>query len=549
MFILNEIVGIGDFSIMDNFRLIVIAAIFIGIIVVLLYLRSARGGRKRDRKHAQETNPYDRGSKEETHSDDALDAFMRIEEELKASKEEELKASKEEELKANEEEDFEDISDLEVEIEKVPDIDLNKELANIEGMEGQTGTKLDAGVKNIGAEFTTIIEGLISKIEEREEEVVSKVENVVDIRIQEVLSKINDRIDEVIQAQKNSTALVLEKMINSLRQKEETVFNKILEAIDDRYATSETLDTIPIEEELADTLSSQVPEVVVEKTVKKKPATKKKVAVKKKVTPKNKQVVKKKPLAKKKLVAKKTSASSKKPTAVEDKSIPLETLNTLPIEEKPVGTKSSKKSKKVVDEKVEFEEITESDLGTPGENSGILGKLASSLQLGGASVDISFPEESGDTEAVAEVPEKTEEEDDWEILSEVEEDLKAEEEGPITSSEKIEKNSPEEMVGVSDDLDILDLMKEDPIDISFPDESSTEKEIIELPEEIKKEPLIKPSGVKEGAKVEKKESIASSEVIGENILVDDTDSADFDIQEFLEELGNIPSGKDLESEK
>jgi hypothetical protein len=92
-------------------------------------------------------------------------------------------------------------------------------------------------------------------------------------------------------------------------------------------------------------------------------------------------------------------------------------------------------------------------------------------------------------------------------------------------------------------------MKEDPIDISFPDESSTEKEIIELPEEIKKEPLIKPSGVKEGAKVEKKESIASSEVIGENILVDDTDSADFDIQEFLEELGNIPSGKDLESEK
>ena len=515
MFILNQISGIDGFSIADNLRLVVIAAIFIGIVFVLLYLKSLKKGRKAKPEYVQAVNSQGSSGKEKKHPADTQDDFLSIEEEA----------------------------------EDVPVVNLDKTLADIEEMEEGSDTKQEVDTKGVRTEFAAKIEGLISKIENSQKEVVKKVENIVDARVQEVLSKINDRIDEVIQAQKNSTALVLEKMINSLRQKEETVFNKILEAIDDRYATSETLDTIPIEEELADTLSSQVPEVVVEKTVKKKPATKKKVAVKKKVTPKNKQVVKKKPLAKKKLVAKKTSASSKKPTAVEDKSIPLETLNTLPIEEKPVGTKSSKKSKKVVDEKVEFEEITESDLGTPGENSGILGKLASSLQLGGASVDISFPEESGDTEAVAEVPEKTEEEDDWEILSEVEEDLKAEEEGPITSSEKIEKNSPEEMVGVSDDLDILDLMKEDPIDISFPDESSTEKEIIELPEEIKKEPLIKPSGVKEGAKVEKKESIASSEVIGENILVDDTDSADFDIQEFLEELGNIPSGKDLESEK
>ncbi len=144
---------------MDILRLIIIVVIFSGIIVVLLYLKSAKSGRKTKRKYKQAVNPDDSSSKEEMHSADAVDDFLSIEEEI----------------------------------------------------------------KDIKAEFTTIIEGLILKIEEREKEVVNKVENIIDTKVQEVLSKINDRIDEVLQAQKNSTALILEKMINSLRQKEKPV--------------------------------------------------------------------------------------------------------------------------------------------------------------------------------------------------------------------------------------------------------------------------------------------------------------------------------------
>lgn len=281
---------------MDNLRLIVIIVIFIGIIVVLLYLKSVKSGRKTERKYMHAANPYDRSSKEERHSSDVVDDSLSIEEEI----------------------------------------------------------------KDIRAEITTKIEELILKIEEGEKEVVTKVENVIDKKVQEVLGKINDRVDEVLQVQKNSTAFVLEKMIDPLRQ-----------------------------------------------------------------------------------------------------------------EEKPVGIKSSKRSKKAVDKKVEFGEKTERDLDVPDEDSDNLGTLASSLQKEEESVVIPFPDESANTEVAEEVSVKT---------------------------------------------------KEDGLDI--------------------------PSEVSEDIKAEGEEQIASSEVIEENVLeVDEGDSADFDIQEFLEELGNLPSEKEPEAEK
>jgi FtsZ-interacting cell division protein ZipA len=61
---------------MDILRLIVIVVIFSGIIVVLLYLKSAKSGRKTKRKYMQATNPYDSSSKEEMHSADAVDDFF-----------------------------------------------------------------------------------------------------------------------------------------------------------------------------------------------------------------------------------------------------------------------------------------------------------------------------------------------------------------------------------------------------------------------------------------------------------------------------------------
>jgi len=318
---------------MDILRLIVIVVIFSGIIVVLLYLKSAKSGRKTKRKYMQATNPYDSSSKEEMHSADAVDDFL----------------SREEEIKAKNGEGFEDTTASEAVLE-----------ADHKDREGEIDTKLEAGIKDIKIEFTTIIEGLISTIEEREKKVVNKVENIIDTKVQEVLSKINGRIDEVLLAQKNSNALVLEKMLNSLREKK-----------------------------------------------------------------------------------------------------------------KPVGIKSSKRSKKAVGKKVELEEITEKDLTAPDEDSDNLGKLDSSLQMEGTSVGTSFSDESDNTEVVAKVPEKTKE-DDLEIPSEVKEDLKAEKEQPIVSSEVIEKN------------------------------------VLEL---------------------------------------DEADSADFSIQEFLEELGDLPSEKDPEAEK
>ncbi len=505
MFILNQILGIGDFSITDNLRLIVIAAIFIGIIVVLLYFKSAKNGRKTRKEYVQAANSHDSSSKEDRHSADAEDDFLSIEEET----------------------------------EEVPVVNLGKTVADIEDMEREIDTEQEADIKDVRAEFATKIEGLISKIEESEQEVINKVENVVDIRVQEVLSKINDRIDEVLQAQKNSTDLVLEKMINSLRQKEEKVFNKIPEAIDDIDVTSKTLDTLPIEEKPVDTLSSLESEIVVEKTVKKKAATKKKII------PKDK-VAKEKPFAKDKQEVK------KKPAAVEGKSISSETLDTLPIEEKPVGIKPSKKSKQsrnVVAKKVESEEITERNLATPDEDSDILEELASSLEMEGSSLGFSFPDQSGDTEEVAEVPVKTKEED-MEISSEVKEDITAEEEGQIASAEKIEKSRSGEMEGESDDLDILDFLKEDSIGISLPDESNANEEIAELSEEIKGESLEETSEVNDDEKIEEEESITSSEEKEENVSeVDEGDSTDFDIQEFLDELENLPSEKDLEGEK
>jgi hypothetical protein len=409
MFILNQIAGIGGFGIADNLRLIVIAAIFIGIVIVLLYLKTSKSGRKAKLEYVQAANSDDSSGKKKRHSADAdaQDDFLSIEEEA----------------------------------EVMPVVNLDKTVTDIEEMEEGIDTKQEVDTKDVMAEFATKIEGLISKIEDVEKVVIRKVENIVDTKVQEVLSKIDDKIDEVLRSQEGSNALTSVKKINSLRQDEEPVFSETQEAIDDRDATSEA-------------------------------------------------------------------------------------LNTLPIEEKPIEIESFTQSKTVAAKKAE------SGLDVSDEDSDILGELASSLQM-----------------EVEEVSEETNKED-LEITSEAKEDIKTEEEEPIASSEKIEKSDSGEMAGESDDLDILDFLKEDSIGISLPDESSANGEIAELPEEIKEEFLEIPSEVNEDEKVEKEEPIASSKVKEKNVLeVDEGDSADFDIQEFLEELENLPSEKDSEDAK
>ncbi len=180
MVILNQIVGIGDFSIEGNLRLVVIAAIFIGIIVILLCIKFARSGEKTNGKNI---------SKAKTGED--------IAESAGGTKEEPVVNSGTIEEK---------IKNSEAEI-------ITKFAAVIKDVRAKIDTKLAAEAEDMRAEFTT-------KIEEREKEVVSKIENVIDAKVQEALNKMNDRVDVALRTQKSSTASVLEKLVDSLRTEE-----------------------------------------------------------------------------------------------------------------------------------------------------------------------------------------------------------------------------------------------------------------------------------------------------------------------------------------
>ncbi len=187
MVILNQIVGVGGFSIADNLRLIVIAAIFIGIIVVLLYLRVAKNGEKTNRKYI---------SKEKTIKDKTGEDI----------------------------EDLEDIVEYAEGTAEKPVVDFETIEEKIKNSEAEMITKFAAVIKDVRAKIdtklTAEIEELIAKIEEREKEVVNKIENVIDTKVQEALNKMNDMVGAALHTQKNSTASVLEKLVDSLRTEE-----------------------------------------------------------------------------------------------------------------------------------------------------------------------------------------------------------------------------------------------------------------------------------------------------------------------------------------
>ncbi|MGR3292627.1 MAG: hypothetical protein ACUZ9M_01265, partial [Candidatus Scalindua sp.] len=115
---------------------------------------------------------------------------------------------------------------------------------------------------------------------------------------------------------------------------------------------------------------------------------------------------------------------------------------------------------------------------------------------------------------------------------------------------KNEEKVSEKDVGDTADFDMQAFLDEESVGISLPDESGSSEEMAELPEEIKEEELAVPSEDKVDIKSEAKEPIASPGEIEEKVSVEaEGDSADFDIQEFLDELENLPSEKDPEGEK
>ncbi len=159
---------------MDNLRLIVIATIFIGIIIVLLVIKSARRSGKTEKKYMQATNPYDSSGREES-------------------------------IKEKTGEGIEDTVESATVIEEKSVIDLET---------------IKTIIKNTEAGFTAEIEGIISKIEEMEKEVINKLENIIDTKIQETLNKMNDRARTELQTEKDTTASVLEKPVGPLRAEE-----------------------------------------------------------------------------------------------------------------------------------------------------------------------------------------------------------------------------------------------------------------------------------------------------------------------------------------
>ena len=435
MVILNQIVGIGDFSIADNLRLIVIAAIFIGIIVVLLRIRFARNGEKTNGKYVSE----------EKDSEDIGDL-----EDVLESTEETV-----EEPVVNSETIEEKIKNSEAEI-------ITKFAEVIKDIKAKIDTKLTAETKDIRAEFTTKIEQLISKIDKREKEVANKIENVIDTKVQGALNKMNDRIGVALHTQKSSTASVLEKLVDSLRTEEASVGSLTSEKAEERESEA----------------------------------------------------------------------------SVKDQDLLGKLETSLQMNEGPVSTSFSDESTAVDEDIVIPEEIEEEELDVPSEDKTDI-NLEENISEGtmGDAADFDMQEfldeepvgmsSSGESNVAVEEDIATEgiTEDELEVPSEGKADV------------KLEENVSEGATGDTADFDMQEFLDAEPVVLSS-DESDVVVEEDIVSEAIAEDKLEAPSEDKAGEKVERK---VSGEAVG--------DSADFDIQGFLDELENLPSENDSETEK
>ena len=440
MVILNQIVGVGDFSIADNLRLIVIAAIFIGIIAVLLFLKFARSGEKTNGKN---------NSKEEADED------------------------------IEDTEDTEDIEDIEESVEGTEGPVVNSETIEekiknseaeiitkfaevIKDIKAKIDTKLTAETEDIRAEFTTKIEQLISKIEKREKEVVNKIESVIDTKVQEALNKMNDRVGIALHTQKSSTASVLEKLVDSLRTEDASAGSLTSEKAEERESEA----------------------------------------------------------------------------SVKDQEILGKLTTSLQMKEGPVSVASSDESKSEYEEAVVPEEIKEEELKVLSEDKTDI-KIEENVSEGamGDAADFDMQEFLDEEPVGISSSSKSDVAVEEEIVPEgiTEDELEAPSEGK--ADVKLEENVSEGAMGDAADFDMQEFLDTEPV-VSFSDESDVVVEEDIVSEAIAEDKLEAPSEDNAGEKVEK---MVSGEAVG--------DSADFDIQGFLDELENLPSENDSETEK
>lgn len=240
MITMNQIAGTDGFSIMDNLRLVVIAAIFIIVVFIyLLYIMKNRGRTKQRYSHA--INSYDRGSREEKHEPGVVEDFFSIEDTIKSRKTEAMEDI--------EEESVDNLEDFEADIKGIKD----EITANV----GKLTLKIEEGDKEVVKKVETVIETKINEaiqsqvnstvsalerladslrteisttgeygksLEEKAERAGNKgvLENLVASLVEEALKAVNLRISKALQSQKNATAKVLDEMTNSLRNKDES---------------------------------------------------------------------------------------------------------------------------------------------------------------------------------------------------------------------------------------------------------------------------------------------------------------------------------------
>ncbi len=221
------------------------------------------------------------------------------------------------------------------------------------------------------------------------------------------------------------------------------------------------------------------------------------------------------------------------------------------LEEEPVGMSFTEEPKELVGEEFEFEEKKEIDLEVPVEDNDIVEKQEDSFGI--------LP--SDESKTVAE----EERERYLEVPSEVKKDVKVDEKEPIeaiTSSGEIEEKISGGDLGESVDFDMQKLLEEEPVGISFTEESG---EVVEEKVEFKKEKekerdlelpvgeTIAHEGIDEkgietstppGDIKEKTLEVAKGEEAEEKKKSTEK-TVDFDIQSFLEELGTLPSEKGL----
>ena len=437
MVILNQIVGIGGFSIADNLRLIVIAAIFIGIIAVLLFLKFARSGEK--------TNGGN-NSKEE--ADEDIEDTENIEDNAESVEGTEGPVVNSETIE-------EKIKNSETEI-------ITKFAEVIKDIKAKIDTKLTAETEDIRAEFTTKIEQLISNIEKREKEVVNKIESVIDTKVQEALNKMNDRVGIALHTQKSSTASALEKLVDSLRTEDVSAGSLTSEKTEERESEA----------------------------------------------------------------------------SVKEQDILGKLGTSLQMKEGPVSVASSDESKAEDEEAVVPEEVKEEELKVLSEDKTDI-KIEENVSEGamGDAADFDMQEfldeepvgisSSGESNVAVEEDIATEgiTEDELEVPSEGKADV------------KLEENVSEGATGDTADFDMQEFLDAEPVVLSS-DESDVVVEEDIVSEAIAEDKLEAPSEDKAGEKVEKK---VSGEEVG--------DSADFDIQGVLDELENLPSENDSETEK